>query len=369
MIRAMKMSLAGVGTDEVSLSTVDTGCIPLLGKASVETHPSGCVGEFDIREGGQENDGLVVLTGALIYQGPDEYGSNEVVINQSSPTNAKLSGATYLGSGAFSNVVKLGEDEFMKMPISAALEPSLLAESKILRALQGITNVPQLVLKDTDARDGISIIEAFIRGEESCTRGLRLKGIVGKPLHQLGRKNWSKHKVAIITVVYEALKSAHEKEIYHLDVRPGNVIVKISDEGCCEVLLSDWGCAVQAAQGQKRLKKFRGCPPYAHDFLLGGEVSTELHERLDFASLAYTIDHVEFGQLRWVFDFGCPTAVGVDEIASRRKKVLAWLQKKEENEDFRKLFMMHVGMHVHLLVDQRGEEQASPKKETKKLKK
>jgi serine/threonine protein kinase len=64
--------------------------------------------------------------------------------------------------------------------------------------------------------------------------------------------------------VSEALAHAHERNVIHLDVRPSNIIVALKS-GNLKVMLGDWGCAEREGVS---LKRFRGCPPYAHDSLL-----------------------------------------------------------------------------------------------------
>jgi hypothetical protein len=73
-------------------------------------------------------------------------------------------------------------------------------------------------------------------------------------------------------------------------------------------MLSDWGSSVDGNKGMT-LKSFCGCTPNAHDRLLGKQSSFRLGEDLDFASLAYTIDHVETGKLQRLYKFNRPSQV------------------------------------------------------------
>jgi hypothetical protein len=95
--------------------------------------------------------------------------------------------------------------------------------------------------------------------------------------------------------MFEALKFAYGNKIYHLDVRPGNIIVKVSSSRC-KAMLSDWGCSVDDT-AKSTLKKFRDCPPYAHDSLLGKFSAVTFKPGRDFVSLAYTLDHVAAGKI------------------------------------------------------------------------
>ena len=146
------------------------------------------------------------------------------------------------------------------------------------------------------------------------------------PLHSILRKDWSKNAEYIILTVFEALKFAHSKNVYHMDVRPGNIIVVGVQEGKVNVMLSEWGSSVDGGKGMT-LTKFCGCTPYAHDRLLGKKCSFKLGADLDFASLAYTIDHVETGKLQWLYEFNRPSQVTTADLKKRHAFVSKWLLK------------------------------------------
>ena len=84
-----------------------------------------------------------------------------------------------------------------------------------------------------------------------------------------------------------------------------------------EVLLADWGYA-RETNAKKTLAYFRGCPPYSHDAFLGNDATFPVEPKVEYASLAYTIDHVMNGNLRWHFDFDRPNTVTEDELTKRR---------------------------------------------------
>jgi serine/threonine protein kinase len=60
--------------------------------------------------------------------------------------------------------------------------------------------------------------------------------------------------------VSDALTFAHSKNVYHLDVHPGNIIFDGS-----HFVLVDWGCA---ACGNDEIVGFRGSFPFAHSEVL-----------------------------------------------------------------------------------------------------
>jgi len=338
-IEVIKMSLSGVGTKEVELRSIGTGLVPLLG-TEVLTNPQ--KEEMESMEAtvlvqlagakqpeSMDTAGFVLLAGALMHELPEKFEIEETSFTQIDPAEEALTASEYLGSGAFCNVVKLGRAEFMKMPKSAALQKGLIQEAAILRKLQstkrGCISIPRLVL---DHGTGVSGIRAVVRGEISDLVGLRLKGDIGLPLHRLPRLLWTTHSKVIIDMVFKALNFAHGCSIFHMDVRPGNIIVSF-EKMACHAMLTDWGCSVDGdsddKNGNKKLKRFRGCPPYAHDRLLGVFKGT-LGRELDFASLAYTLDHVCTGKLRWLFEFDRPLNVTTDDLEIRRTRVSEWLE-------------------------------------------
>lgn len=332
-IEVIRMELSNVGSTDVTLDLLGTGLVPV--QLIKDTEYSEGIKEQYVKEEGKETeatDGFVLLAGALKHEIPKDFGS-EASIKQVLPEEQELVVVEYLGSGAFSNVVQLGPEEFMKIPKSAALATILEGEAKVLVTLSrhgAHPSIPRPLLLEGQNGNPISRIQTVIRGEISEVIGLRLNGVVGLPLHRLPQQIWQKHCVRIITNVYDALKYAHSQSIYHLDVRPGNIIVKVKGENEePSVMLSDWGCSVQ---GKRALKAFHGCTPYAHDRLLGDDFHGRLGADLDFASLAYTIDHIKHHQLRWMFLFN-PTNVCTENLDLRRELVREWLGQQGPGQE------------------------------------
>jgi hypothetical protein len=296
-IEVIQMRLTGVGTVDVDLSATGTGVKAFLGTAA--------------------DNGFVLLAGALKRARCDEIATGEMVsVCQIVPDgpSTRLHVEGFLGSGAFSNVVKLGESEFMKIPIAAYLAADLEREAKILSLLQ----CPGIPIP-ASSPPGVSTIETVVHDELSRMTCLRLRGVVGAPLNKLSRNDWQASAKDIVSQVVAALEFAHNKEVYHLDVQPGNIIVKLGGTPPCVVLLSDWGCSIHKNGKKIMLQQFRGCTPYAHDSLLGewsGGVT--LIPELDFASLLYTCIHVDQGILQWVHAFHHPLHVSTADMQMRR---------------------------------------------------
>jgi hypothetical protein len=308
-IEVIEMKLTGVGTLEVDLSAVGTGVKAFLGT--------------------QDDNGFVLLAGALKRARRDEIATDEMMsVSQIVPgcPPTTLNVQSFLGSGAFSNVVKLGESEFMKIPKAACLAPDLEHEAKILMHLQcNVTN--HGIPIPASLQSGVSTIQTVVRNELSSMTCLRLHGVVGTPLNKLPRNNWQTLAEQIVSQVVAALVFAHKKKVYHLDVRPGNIIVKPAESHKCAVLLSDWGCSIHQKNNEK-LKKFRGCTPYAHDCLLGEWSPKKLRAELDFASLLYTCIHVDKGILQWAHAFHRPLQVSTADRQMRRDRAKEFVETK-----------------------------------------
>jgi Protein kinase domain len=315
-IEVIQVSLKDVGTLEVRSEAVTTGRLPFLeGGTLMNPEQEAALDPLDPQ---LNANGFVVLAGALMYEITTERLTD---ITQVAPVEELLDtpAPTYLGSGAFSNVYDLKREGcFLKLPKSVSLAKNLVQEAKILKLLQSgqpCDRIPKCVLSE-----GVSQFQSKIRGEISLLKGLKLSGVVGIPLHRVLRTHWDSHAKFIVTDMITALEFAHEKKIYHLDVRPGNIIVGFAESGECHAMLSDWGCAIQQV-GRQRMKSFRGCTPYAHDRLLGKTPSYKIGKDLDFASLAYTLDHVSTGKLVWIAAFARPSQVSEEDKTLRRKMV------------------------------------------------
>ena len=320
-IEAIKMSLSGVGTDKACIETISTGCVPFLGNEFL-TDKHNAVVDRDT-----ESNGFILLAGVLMHniRIQDQFSEQSVsrVQDSNQAHEEDWTEMNYLGSGAFSNVYKVGEGKFLKISRAVSLEKCLGFELRILKKLNASENdcIPQL----PKSFEPLVQIQAVVRGEISTMKGLRLNGIIGKPLHNIMRYEWTKNRGKIIDAVYEALQYAHNKSIYHLDVRPGNIIADVTNENMCRVMLSDWGCSVRLTRKNEKMKHFRGSTPYAHDGFLGKTPSFTVNQEIDFASLAYTIDHVEQGKLRWGFEFDRPMNVTDQDKKKRRTFVTEFL--------------------------------------------
>ena len=95
--------------------------MPLLGK---DHFPQGYAAAF----GSTETNGFVLLAGVLKHLTPEfSRDFHELPVKQVFPSEEDLTIRSHLGSGAFSNVVKLNQREFMKMPKSAKLRLKLFS--------------------------------------------------------------------------------------------------------------------------------------------------------------------------------------------------------------------------------------------------
>jgi hypothetical protein len=317
-IEVIMMRLNHVGTPEVELVAISTGCMPLLGKKLMSQGQKAAIASEQ-----PDGDGFLVLAGALMYESLAPLDIGITLVEQGPARREVLQ--NYLGSGTFSHAYKLEQDQcFLKIPKSASLVRNLEQEASILTKLQ-VDPVFPFIPKC----EGVSMFECKSRGEISLITGLRLSGVVGLPLHRLPRNHWTDYSTVIVESMFKALDFAHKKSIFHLDVRPGNIIVGVAGSEC-RAMLADWGCAIERGCGQTCLKAFHGSTPYAHDRLLGPPPHAyKIGCELDFASLAYTLDHVCAGELRWIASFVRPRQVSDDDKKRRRDLVSAWLQSND----------------------------------------
>ena len=234
----------------------------------------------------------------------------------------------FLGSGAFSNVLKMEEvegsndvDVFMKVPKSRQLRTSLDNEATALQVLHSHPHIPKLL----DTKNPIKILNVEIRCDASDFPCLPLKGFVGQPTSQ-HKGDWDIKKLEQICIkVHSALTYAHENHWAHLDVRPSNIITRVNNHThCFEVMLIDWGCAYHT--NAKKVKWFIGCPPYAHDELFGPSKQWKPRLDHDLASLAYSMVSLYEGSIPWS-GFSNHREVMDDFMYERHKMASAKLDK------------------------------------------
>lgn len=311
-----QLELKHVGTEKVELFSRQTECLPLVEPDTVPQYKfeniDGQPPAFGAYGAG---DGFLLLASALMNLHSPGYSvcsRNSIGIKE------------YLGSGAFSHAVKLGEGMFMKIPKSAAMEKSLEGEAKILKHLADDKQMPPGIIPKLCEGKVLSELRLTFRCELSFLHCLKLNGIVGCTSSSYLRLlvgDKEKPLATIVAQVFMALQFAHKRDALHMDVRPGNIIVSPSgkNNGMLSVMLSDWGCALKMDKKQQTI--FRGCPPYAHDELLGKDKGCKkkwkTDAKLDFASLVYTLGHLYEGKLLWSV-FSDPTTVDEQMLKKRR---------------------------------------------------
>eukprot|EP00980_Cylindrotheca_fusiformis_P028712 scaffold22639_cov105-Cylindrotheca_fusiformis.AAC.6 len=313
-----KLALEGVGTDEVRVETKRTSRLRLLGKDYSLPDKVG-----SLLTDGKKGHALAVLAGALMAACPPPgkaaltTGKSQLVEktgNSDAPQELEIE--RLLGSGAFSNVLKLkGDGKFLKIPKAAALVQSIKREAQVLSVINADgsrEDIPQLVRKEVDKLSMLKLVTEF---DEGSFTGLKLKGIVGRTLLSVQASTSDKRKTlgSLILGVFDALEYAHKQGYVHLDIRPENIIVDSLNE---KIMVSDWGAASKL--GERIM--FRGCLPYAHDRWFVNRTSAQKVEaKFDFASLLYTWVHVAENGLSWNDDFQRLSTVHIDAIDKRRE--------------------------------------------------
>ena len=203
----------------------------------------------------------------------------------------------YLGSGAFSHVLKViikgRNDVFAKVPRSYRMRMCLVGEAMALNELSGHPCIPV----PYDPHDPVKTLDIHFRCEISTIACLPLVGLIGQPTCKEGILYTDKILETIFKKVLGAIKYAHKKHWAHLDIRPANIITSVNlARGSFEVMLIDWGCA---HRNDQELKGFFGGPPYAHNELFGLTRKWTPSLKHDLASLAYSVAHLSRGSITW----------------------------------------------------------------------
>eukprot|EP00980_Cylindrotheca_fusiformis_P024596 scaffold12118_cov138-Cylindrotheca_fusiformis.AAC.13 len=339
-VSVSKLELRAVGTTKVSVDTKRTRRLRLLGNDYTLPSPV-----QDLLENGEHN-ALAVLAGALIvaFNKPGEEALMKQEQEQepeqkpmlvevlSGRDGRRLEYDRLLGSGAFSNVLRLAEGgQFLKIPKAAAIIGSIEREAKVLSKIRSDerVDIPQLVNENGSS---LSKLKFFNHHEEGSFTGLKLKGIVGKTLlaEALSNKNGTDPEKLgkLVGIVHDVLRHAHDQGYVHLDIRPQNIIVTSNLD---HVMVSDWGAAWDG--NEEKAIRFRGCLPYAHDnwFVVDSKNSKPSAKKqkptpdFDFASLFYTWFHIacakESPKLPWNDEFQRIGEVIKGTAVGNRRKV------------------------------------------------
>jgi len=314
-VTVYEVKLSNVGTSEVELKSRKSECLQLIRNDMYKDVPAS-----------DSKDGFLMLAGALMALS----STGETVCKNLFHDNTKSLKLEYLGSGAFCHTVQMGKQDFLKIPKSAEMEKTIQIELNILKILDSKReDIPKLYGNEQHKEPELFNITLSTRVESSTLKGLRLKGMIGTASSSLMPIKDYNIIYHIIKKVHAALSFAHGKEVYHLDVRPGNIIINVpkkQEKQEMKVMLIDWGCSLH---GTGTLTSFRGCTPYAHDSLLGNKNKVSLSKELDHASLVYSMSHLDEGRLKWS-GFSGPTKINTDMLENRRNCVIGDIKKWEE---------------------------------------
>jgi hypothetical protein len=255
-----------------------------------------------------------------------------------------------LGTGTFSNVYKLSSDRsFLKVPKNPGFDKALEIEKTMLRRLNN-AHIPT-------APNELGFLNIHLRCEASMLRCLKLDGDVGTSASKFEFVN-DAEVVTLCNQVMKALNHAHSKGIVHMDVRPSNIVLSCQKDGSTinrtgrvlHVQLVDWGAAADIGVS---LQHFRGCIPYAHDYILTRDTKKRWMPapRHDYASLAYTLATIKFRmktretRVPWSFGFFRDRNVDQDALAARNdiaeKRIM-----ELPNFSYRKMLVQHIKTEI-----------------------
>src|SRR5579859_3950508 len=179
-----------------------------------------------------------------------------------------------IAGGAFGSVYLARHAIFAKRPLVAIklLHAHLNTQEERDRFLQEAQWLEMLqhphILSIFDA--GIHENYPYLATEYASNGSLhgRIKRLSSEPLSM-------QECLSILAQVGEALQYAHQQNIIHRDLTPGNVLFNAQDE----VLLADFGVATMLATTSiKRTANPIGTPPYMAPEQFQGEISKEIDQ-------------------------------------------------------------------------------------------
>ncbi|CAJ1951832.1 unnamed protein product [Cylindrotheca closterium] len=264
----------------------------------------------------------------------------------------QISIGDWLGFGSFGEVYKVErikplidsnagytqgcQDYFIKIPIFQRTITSLQDEAKVLRRLnqadQGHGIVPNI-----PSCKAATFFDFELNGFVGKTYGLLLNGIIGKRASAFDWKAecYKQHLPFVMEKVHDTLLAAHERCVYHLDVRSCNIIVAPKDftgksPGYMDVLLIDWSISI----ADDADFSFRGYDAYAHKGILDAKRTDERTKpkpEYDWASLLYTFYYLHEGEIPWqVWD--SDDSRWLCDTDMREKMVLQWWKQKVQHQ-------------------------------------
>jgi Protein kinase domain len=316
-LSVVEMVLENVGTDDVSIKV---GRTPRL----------------DFQD---DLDAFAILAGALkasLKLEEPALSNTLVSCNTNGNVFNELNIDGFLGSGAFAYVfATTGTNEFVKIPKQASCWKSLKREGQILQSLTGHDSIPALKF------DQVCELKFALRGQVGRSIGLFLVGIVGKSADEYmkEKKGEDAYDAAgkLVVQVYDALTYAHERNIFHLDIRPSNIVVSTGmGEVYPKIMVIDWGCAAKAGDRFA----FRGCVPFAHDSLLSKLSSAsrprkaEQLKSFDWASLAYTFYGLCNGHIPWAQYLQNRTCPASSDLQHRKTIFQEWWPASKPEDRF-----------------------------------
>ena len=221
-----------------------------------------------------------------------------------------------LGKGAFSTVVK-AIDVHTNSPVAIKIdtsrktcgthskEPLLAYEARVLRTLQGVAGVPEMVWYG-NVQVGEEMMPAM---------GMQL---LGEDLDTvLARRRLSAREAAVLGVnLIFTIERMHDRGFVHRDLKPANILVAdgsvfISDFGLSKSYLTADGAHIKYTDQKPGLTgTLRYCARHTHD-------QVESSRRDDLEALLYIMVFCINGHLPWM----SPPKRSRDDIAAIKKAI------------------------------------------------
>lgn len=120
------------------------------------------------------------------------------------------------------------------------------------------------------------VCKVYEVGEVQGNAFIAMQFIDGQPLPVAQHQMSQEEKVAVLTLVAEAVHAAHRQGVIHRDIKPGNIMVERAEDGKWRPIIMDFGLAhdTRAAQALTQAGELLGTPQYMPPEQARGDIAS-----------------------------------------------------------------------------------------------